>query len=49
MFALLEALQITKEDQLEMLPAVEIDSDDPAAVAAKWVADHGDTWQSWLP
>ncbi len=48
-FAFLQAFAITTEDQLEMLPPVEIDGDDPEAVAAKWVADHEDTWRSWLP
>ncbi len=39
---------ITNEDQLSMLPAVEIDGEDPEDVAAKWVADNGDTWSAWL-
>ncbi len=47
--AFLRAFTITNDDQLEMLPAVEIDGDDPAEVAAKWVADHEDTWKAWLP
>ncbi len=47
-FALLEAFTITNEDQLEMLPAVEIDGDDPVAVAEKWVQDHEDAWKAWL-
>jgi glycine betaine/proline transport system substrate-binding protein len=37
------------EDQLEMLPTVEIDGEDPAAVAAQWVTDHEDVWSAWLP
>ncbi len=48
-FSFLEAFTITTEDQLEMLPAVEIDGDDPAAVAAQWVSDHEDVWSTWLP
>ncbi len=48
-FAFLQAFAITTDDQLEMLPPVEIDGDDPEAVAAQWVADHEDTWRSWLP
>ena len=47
-FSFLQAFTITTEDQFEMLPPVEIDGDDPAAVAAKWVADHESTWQAWL-
>jgi glycine betaine/proline transport system substrate-binding protein len=46
--AFLEAFTITTEDQLEMLPPMEIDGDDPAAVAAEWVAAHEDTWRAWL-
>jgi glycine betaine/proline transport system substrate-binding protein len=48
-FAFLEAFTITTEDQLEMLPAVEIEGEDPAAVAEQWVADHEDVWRGWLP
>ncbi|HEX6300963.1 MAG TPA: glycine betaine ABC transporter substrate-binding protein [Acidimicrobiia bacterium] len=48
-FAFLEAFTITTEDQLEMLPAVEIDGEDPAAVAEQWVADYEDVWSAWLP
>ena len=47
--AFLRDFTITNDDQLEMLPAVEIDGDDPAAVAAEWVADHEDVWKAWLP
>jgi len=32
-----------------MLPAVEIDGDDPAAVAAEWVSANEDVWSAWLP
>lgn len=48
-FAFLQSFAITTEDQLEMLPSVEIDGEDPAAVAAEWVQSHEDTWRSWLP
>ena len=48
-FAFLEEFTITTEDQLEMLPAVEIDGEDPAEVAEQWVADHEDVWREWLP
>jgi glycine betaine/proline transport system substrate-binding protein len=46
--AFLEAFTLTTDDQLEMLPAFEIDGDDPAAVAAEWVAGHEDTWKTWF-
>lgn len=48
-FAFLENFTITTEDQLEMLPSVEIDGEDPAAVAAEWIANHEDTWRAWMP
>lgn len=48
-FAFLDAFTITTEDQLEMLPAVEIDGEDPAAVAAEWVDANEDVWRAWLP
>lgn len=48
-FAFLQAFTITTEDQLTMLPPVEIDGDDPADVAAKWVSDNEATWKAWLP
>lgn len=48
-FALLQAFMLTTDDQLSMLPPVEIDGLDPAAVAADWVADHESTWRAWLP
>lgn len=48
-FAFLKNFTITTEDQLEMLPGVEIDGGDPAEVAAEWVSNHEDTWNAWLP
>lgn len=48
-YSFLQALTITNDDQLSMLPAVEIDGEDPEDVAAKWVADNADTWSAWLP
>ncbi|HSM43943.1 MAG TPA: glycine betaine ABC transporter substrate-binding protein [Acidimicrobiia bacterium] len=48
-FAFLEAFTITTEDQLSMLPAVEIDGEDPADVAAEWVSANEDVWSAWLP
>ncbi len=47
-FAFLQKFTITTEDQLEMLPRFEIDGEDPAVVAADWVADHEDVWKAWL-
>lgn len=48
-FEFFEDFTITNDDQLEMLPAVEIDGDEPADVAAKWVDDHEDAWKAWIP
>ena len=48
-FEFLQNFTITTEDQLEMLPPMEIDGQDPADVAADWVAAHEDTWRAWLP
>jgi glycine betaine/proline transport system substrate-binding protein len=39
---------LTNDDQLSMLPAVEIDGQPADEVAAQWVADHEDTWTPWL-
>lgn len=47
--AFLENFTITTEDQLSMLPAVEIDGEDAADVAANWIAEHEDVWSAWLP
>ena len=44
----LKKFTITTDDQLEMLPPMEIDGKDPATVAADWVSAHQDTWKAWL-
>lgn len=48
-YTFLQNFTITTDDQLEMLPPMEIDGEDPAKVAADWVAAHEDTWRAWLP
>lgn len=48
-FAFLQNFTMTTEDQLGMLPAVEIDGDDPADVAAEWVSANEEVWSAWLP
>ncbi len=48
-FTFLSNFTITTEDQLSMLPPVEIDGDDPVAVAQKWVDDNESVWSAWLP
>jgi glycine betaine/proline transport system substrate-binding protein len=47
--AFLEAFTITTEDQLSMLPPVEIDGQDASAVAAQWITDNEAIWSTWLP
>ena len=44
----LEKFQMTNEDQLSMLPAVEIDGEDASDIAAQWIADNEDVWSAWL-
>jgi glycine betaine/proline transport system substrate-binding protein len=39
---------MTYDEQLAMLPAVEIDGEPAADIAAQWVADNEDTWTAWL-
>ena len=47
--AFLQNFTITTEDQLSMLPPVEIDGEDASDVAARWITEHEDVWQAWLP
>lgn len=47
-FAFLQKFTITTEDQLEMLPPMEIDGEDPAKVAADWVGANEAVWKAWL-
>ena len=44
----LTRFQLTNDDQLAMLPSVEIDGEDAEDVAAQWVADNEDVWKAWL-
>jgi glycine betaine/proline transport system substrate-binding protein len=46
--AFLEKFTITTDDQLSMLPLVEIDGEDASDVAAQWITDHEDVWSAWL-
>lgn len=45
----LNNFEITTDDQLSMLPGVEIDGRDAAEVAAEWVENNASVWQAWLP
>lgn len=44
----LRNMRLTNEDQMAMLPAVEIDGEDPADVAAAWVEANPASWERWL-
>lgn len=46
--AFLEAFTLSNEDQLGMLPAVEIDGEDASDIAAQWIADNEAVWSTWL-
>jgi glycine betaine/proline transport system substrate-binding protein len=46
--AFLKKFTITTDDQLSMLPPMEIDGEDPAKVAADWVAANESVWSAWL-
>ncbi|MGQ0849120.1 MAG: glycine betaine ABC transporter substrate-binding protein [Actinomycetota bacterium] len=48
-FEFLKSFTITTEDQLSMLPAVEIDGEDAAVVGERWVDEHEAVWAAWLP
>lgn len=48
-YEFIKAFSLSNEDQLSMLPAMEIDGEDPAAVAAEWVDANADKWKAWLP
>jgi glycine betaine/proline transport system substrate-binding protein len=44
----LEEFTITTEDQLGLLPSVELEGEDASDVAAQWIADNEDVWSAWL-
>ena len=44
----LTAFTITNDDQLSMLPPVELDGEDVDDVAAQWIADNEDKWSAWI-
>lgn len=48
-WAFLNNFTITTDDQLSMLPGVEIDGRDASEVAAEWVENNESVWQAWLP
>lgn len=48
-YTFLENFHMTTEDQLSMLPGVELEGRDPAEVAAEWIEANESTWRAWLP
>lgn len=47
-YRFLENFSLSNDDQLSMLPAFEIDGDDPATIAADWVANNESKWKAWI-
>ena len=47
-FKFLKNYQMTTDDQLATLPAVEIDGREAAEVAAEWIAANEATWSEWF-
>lgn len=47
-WSFLEQLVLTNTDQLGMLPAVEIDGEPAADIAAQWIADNQEIWKAWF-
>lgn len=47
-FAMFQKVQITNEQQLELLPEVEIEGRPAAEVAAEWIANNEAIWSTWI-
>ncbi len=47
-YAFLTAFTLTNDDQLSMLPDVELEGRDVAEVAAEWIAANEATWSAWF-
>jgi glycine betaine/proline transport system substrate-binding protein len=47
-FAMFQKVQISNEMQLELLPAVEINGEAAADVAAAWIAENEAIWSAWV-
>jgi glycine betaine/proline transport system substrate-binding protein len=46
--AMLKKVQLTNDQQLAMLPLVEIDKKPAADVAAAWIKDNASVWKAWI-
>lgn len=47
-YSFLESFQLTTDDQLSMLPAVETEGRDAAEVAAEWIEANEAVWSAWF-
>jgi len=47
-FAFLEKFQLTTDDQLGLLPKIEIDKLELTAVAAEWIKNNEAVWKAWF-
>lgn len=47
-FAFIKKFTLSTDDQLGLLPAVEIDKRDAAEVAAEWIANNEAVWSAWF-
>jgi ABC-type proline/glycine betaine transport system substrate-binding protein len=45
---MLKKVQLTNDQQLAMLPLVEIDKKPAADVAAAWIKDNASVWKAWI-
>jgi glycine betaine/proline transport system substrate-binding protein len=48
-YALLQAMQYTTEDQIQMIAAVELEDQTPEEAARTWLEANEATWRTWLP
>lgn len=48
MFSFIKKFTLTTDDQLGLLPAVEIDKRPASEVAAEWIANNEATWSAWF-
>ncbi|MFA5775684.1 MAG: glycine betaine ABC transporter substrate-binding protein, partial [Ilumatobacteraceae bacterium] len=47
-FSFIKKFSLSTDDQLGLLPAVELDKRDAADVAAEWIAANEATWSDWF-
>jgi glycine betaine/proline transport system substrate-binding protein len=47
-YSFVENFTLSNDDQLGLLPAIEIDGEPAADIAAQWIADNEDIWGPWF-